>query len=148
MGFRATTFTPDKAYTEAKKWAVQLKHFGTSRSAQWAGGADAEMVRSVLRDLRSFKERFTQLAAVPGIVAWAKAQEDDPAYDVVSEFNAMLAAIDASIVQIVGQVPEDASCYMQMYTLNADGSETPRTFPGGALGGIRGTFDAIAATVD
>jgi hypothetical protein len=148
MAFRANNRLPALHYDRAKKLAVQLKLLTTNRSAEFASGATSAQVLSLLDNLRGLKAGLDEAKSIPGIALYAQAQEDDPAYDVATEFTAMLAAVDAVITEIVNTLPTSAAGFLELYTLNPDGSLTPRTFSGAVLSNLRALLDAVTASVD
>lgn len=147
MAFRASNALPAERYDRGKLLAVQLKSAVQRRSSDFQSGAGADEIIGLADQLREYRERFNQIRQTPGIAAYAQAQENDGTYDVAAEFNAMIAAIDAAIAEILSTFPSDAQDYLLAYKFNADGSTSPRQFTGGALGGVRTALDAIAASI-
>lgn len=96
--------------------------------------AQAVRHRDQTRDIKTtvdelltlLKEADSRLSVVPVAVAdYAKAQENDPAYDLVGEVAALRSAVSASIAWIVANVPVDPlTGTVNERLLNADGTTT------------------------
>ena len=147
MAFRATNILPQKGYDQAKKIATQLKNFSTKRSADLVGGGSSDTVLGTVDTMRLFNEQLNAVASIPGIGDYAKAQEDDPTYDVAAEFIALLALIDAVITEVVSTFPVDGSGFLLAYTISPDGTQIPRTFNVAAVADLRTALDAVVAGV-
>ena len=147
MAFRATNILPQKGYDQAKKIATQLKNFSTKRSADLVGGGSSDTVLGTVDTMRLFNEQLNAEASIPGIGDYAKAQEDDPTYDVAAEFIALLALIDAVITEVVSTFPVDGSGFLLAYTISPDGTQIPRTFNVAAVADLRTALDAVVAGV-
>ena len=98
------------------------------------------------QNLKTFRDKLAEISTTPGIAAYAQEQEDDVTYDVAAEFTAMLAAIDACVNQIVADMPDDGT-YILAYSINPDGSLTPRNFTGAQLATTISTLTAVANSV-
>ncbi len=150
MAFKATNILLSRAYQLAKQNAAGLKTYATAAAARLAAGGTSEDVLNVLIQFVSYQRNLTAIQNTPGIASYAITQEDDPAYDVVAEFTALLALIQAGIDLIVTTFPTQdvgGTEYMLAYTLNADGSQTPRIFTPGNLAALRTNLSSIAAAV-
>jgi hypothetical protein len=97
--------------------------------------------------LADAKTKFQAVAATPGIAAFAQEQISDPAFNVATEFQAMVAGIDSTVAWIAANMPA-ASGYLQVITLNANGTYTWRVFTAAATAGFRTQLDALIATID
>jgi len=106
MAFRATNVVPQRAYLQVKGTATNVKNNCTTFVAQMAAsGANYSLLRDIRVFLANANAQFTTLAATPGLAAYAQQQEDDEAYDVVAEFAAMQAAINAALTWMNTNVP-------------------------------------------
>ena len=144
MAFRATKPT---AYTTAKSTAAQAKQLAQqSRDAMAAGTVSGNVIRQLLDRLLIAKTTFQSVAAVPGIAAYAQAQEGDGAYDVAAEFTAMTDAIDDVGAWILANVPTSGG-YVQMEQWSASGVSV-RQFTTAQTAGLRTQLDALIATID
>lgn len=147
MAFRASNQIPAENYQRSKDLANQLKRQAQTRSATFASGAKSAEILAAADHLNAFKTELIAMSQTPGIVAFAKEQEDDPTYDVVAEFTALLATIDAVIAEIVSTLPADTNDWLLINKINADGSLAPRSFTGAQLSGLRSLMDDIANAV-
>ncbi len=147
MPFKATNILPAEGYDRGKKVAIQTRQLAQNRSAEWQAGANSFQVVAALDNLRTLRAELNSVRSVPGIATYARVQEDDVTYDVVAEFNALVAAIDTAIASISTTLPKDGGGFLLLETIAADGTRTPRTFTPGQLNTIRGNLDAIVAAV-
>ena len=147
MSFRASNVIPAQEYMRAKQLAVQVMRLAENRSIEFSTGASSDQVLAVADNLGSMRDALNTIKAVPGIDVYATAQEDDVAYDVSIEFNALIAAIDATISEIVTTLPKDGNDWLLIRKINPDGSLSPRSFTGAQLSGLRSSLDVIAAAV-
>ena len=148
MALRASNAVPARAYEEIKGVALQLQRQAQSRASSWASGGSASEVLAVLDNAVANKARLQTLAAVPGVAAYAQAQENDPGYDIIAEYNALISAIDGVINEIVTTMPtSNPGGFVEAFTLAADGSVTYRTFTAGQLSGVITALNAVVAAV-
>jgi hypothetical protein len=147
MAFRATNALPAVKYDRAKLVAVQMRNHAQSRSAQFSSGANSAEILAMVGSLDSFKVELEAARNIPGMAAYAQDQEDDPTYDLTAEFNAMMAALDAVIAEVVATLPSDGNGWLLINSINPDGTLTPRNFTAGQLNQIRSLLDALAATI-
>ncbi|KKM76782.1 hypothetical protein LCGC14_1376700 [marine sediment metagenome] len=147
MPFRATNVIPSAEYERAKQAAVQVRRLAQNRSSTFASGATSAEVLAVADNLSSMKATLESIRGVPGIGVYANAQEDDDTYDVAAAFNAMLAAIDSVIAEIVSALPKDQSDWLLINKINEDGSLSARSFTGAALTNLRTTLDVLVASI-
>lgn len=147
MAFKATNIVPVRAYDRAKQTATGLRRFAQSLSTKLASGGDSEQILSVVDSLVSFKNNLNASAGVAGIVPYAKDQEDDQTYDIVTEFTALIALIDLAVTEVVTTIPTDGSGFLLIQTITASGTRVPRTFTAPQLAGIRTRLDNIVAGI-
>lgn len=106
MAFRASNILPSKGYDSAKSNAWHIKErcdYFIATSA--AGNIGYDFLRTARADLVSALNALNSAAAVTGIVDYARAQEDDQAYDVAAEFTALTGVITGSIAWIDANSP-------------------------------------------
>ena len=147
MAFRASNIIPATQYDKAKATVIQIKRLVVDRSATFTSGATASEVFSLIDNLSALAKRLDQVKQTPGIAAYATIQEDDATYDVVAEFNTMIAAVDAVITDVVAVLPKDSNGWLLVNKINPDGSLVPRNFTGAQLANIRALLDAVAAAI-
>lgn len=117
------------------------------RNQAAAGPVSAMQMLDLTTVLADAKVQFQSAAAVSGLAEYAQQQVGNPALDVVAEFNAMMAQIDATILWIRTNLPNDGT-YLLALTLGTDGRYSWRTFAPAATAGLRTQLDALIATID
>ena len=147
MAFKASNVIPATEYNRAKNLAVQLKRQAETRATSFASGATSAEILSAADHLNAFRSQLSVIGSTPGIAVFAQAQENDPTYDVATEFTDLLAAIDAVIAEIVVTLPKDANDWLLIQKINADGSLSPRAFTGAQLSGLIALMNGIANAV-
>lgn len=147
MAFRASNALPDVGLDRAKKLALQLKGYLQQRNLQLQSTAGADVIMAIMSDVRTYRIDFLQIAAIPGIAEHARELENDPTYDVVAEFNAMLAAMSATVTEVVNTFPKDASGYWLEKQVAGDGNVIFRAFPPAATAQLRTRITAVIASI-
>jgi len=117
------------------------------RNASAVGNISTWQILDLTTLLADAKVRFQQAAAVSGLGAYAQAQIGNPALDVAAEFNAMLAQIDATVLWVQTNLPNDGT-YLLAVTLGTDGRYAWRTFSSATTADLRTQLDALIATID
>jgi hypothetical protein len=112
MTFRASNQLPQDGYETAKRLAISIKSYCSSKASQFANDTTADVIISVFQDLTRWREQLHSIRQIPGIVQYARDQEDDPSYNVAAEFNNMLTAIDSVIANVNATYPRDGSGYL------------------------------------
>lgn len=96
--------------------------------------------------LKQDRAAFEAAKSVSGIADYARAQKNSETLDVVTEFTAMLAAIDNVTAWISTNFPKDANGYLLAKTWG-DAGPVDRTFTPTATAGLRTVLDALLATI-
>lgn len=147
MAFRASSIIPLSAYQTAKRAAAQLKVNAQSmRAALAASNASYDFLRDIYRTLERAQAQFTQLAATPGLAGYAKAQENDPAYDVAAEFTAMQGAITSALTWMNSNAPTGVTAKTPANW--GDGSLIANEFTPAQTAGLRTQLDAVIAAIE
>lgn len=129
MAFRARDIIPSAAYVGAKNAAISVADLASNYKQEFTTGTSAENLIQCLRPLISYRAQLNGARSVPGIGAYAQAQQNDPGYDVAAEFNALIAVIDDAISWLITSFPRDGSDYLLIYKMNAaNGRLEARTF--------------------
>lgn len=137
MAFLASNLIPQTAYQQAKQTALNLRTLAVEAITLTAGGSNADWLLGLLTRLLATQTALNQLAATPGIAAYAQEQEGNDQYDVASEFTAMLAALDDTADWLAAAMPKDGSGYLLLWTLDANtGNRIPRAFTGTQLASL------------
>lgn len=101
----------------------------------------------MLSHLAGFSTYAKASALTPGLEDYVKAQYADSAINIVTEYNTMIAAVDAAIAWIAGNVPKSGG-YVQLDQWANNGTITRRTFSTASLAGLRTVLDSVAATIE
>lgn len=142
MAFRASNIIPQTAYSEAKGLALKIKTVVQGWSTKFtSSGGNANEIYAVLEQLRSYKARLDTIKGAPGIAAYAISQESDANYDVVTEFNTLVAALNTAITWLEENIPV-YNGYDLMFQRVA-GALVPRTFTAVSLSVLITRLDAI-----
>lgn len=130
MAFLASNPLLAEAYKNVKNTAFQVKIYCESRSLLFANGGTESEILATVDNLNSMKAIIQNNATAPGLAEYAKIQEDDPLYDVVAEYLAMIAAIDSVLTYITNNIP------------------APRTFTAIQLEALKSNIDAVVLAID
>lgn len=147
MAFRASNQIPAQALEQAKAIAWSVKSLASRLASEWAGGAQRRIVLQEWRNLKGIRTSLAELATAPGLAAYAQAQESDANYNVATEFNALLAAIDAVTNAIEAAFPKTgAFLLVEQFSGSTVASGT---FTGAEMtgSGIVGLLSSLAAQV-
>ena len=143
MAFRASNQIQSDALSEAKRRANDLKAYLLEvKAASAAGPISGNLAIALMERLVSDKARFTAIAAVPGLAAYAQEQESDGAYNVATEFTAMTNAIDSLGAWLIANVNTTG-----WVTFSAGGVAT-KTFSSASTAGLRTAIDSLTATIN
>ncbi len=147
MAFRATNILPERGYEKAKDHAANLRQFAQGKVVQLASGGNSTQILNILDSLIGYRLNLIDIQSIPGIAAYARTQEDDSTYDVVAEFTALIALIEAGINDIVTTFPVDQSNFLLAEIFNIDGTRSPRNFTSSQLSGLVTVLTSIAAGI-
>ena len=108
MAFKVTAFSLQRAFEQLLQIATQEKTYLANWNARLAvniSGLDAvEIVSNIDRALVS----FDQVSQTAGLAQYAKDQFATPAYDIVAEYTAMIAALAAIRTWLRTNIPSTA----------------------------------------
>jgi len=148
MAFPASNQALSDAYRTLKNLANGVRSQAVNLKAQsLAGPVAADKILNYVTLLNQARTQMTVLSATPGLSVYAQAQENNPALNIVTEYNTMVAQIDATITWVVTNFPQDGNGFKLAFTLAADGSIVYRTFDTPTLATFRTTLDALTATI-
>ncbi len=145
MAFRTDGLA--KGYLRGQNEAIRLKSFATqTRNALIAGPVSANAVIQIMSNVKSSIEVFDVVSALPGMASYARDQEDDQSYNVVSEFNTMRSEAVATRDWVITNFPKSAGNFIEKDTLETDGAITVRQFTPAQTTGLQiALADLIAA---
>lgn len=83
---------------------------------------------AVIQHFGSVIDMFNGWAATPGIAQYARDQEANQSYDVIAEYNAMLASFISVRDALIALFPKDGNGFLLYQTLNASGQVQFRNF--------------------
>jgi hypothetical protein len=127
--------------SNAANWKAQAQNANISLAA---GNVDSNFVFRMLDQLNGAITALNAWKAVSGLDAYATSQ----AYigTMSTDCTATVNAAQACINWVVTNFPVSAT-FLQAYTLNADGSRTPRTFTPANTAGLQTNLTAFVATI-
>lgn len=147
MAFRAGNIVASKGYTRAKEVATHVKAYVQRRIGNIQNGAGTDLLLSIYFDLYRAREELDGIRTVPGIAEYAKSQEDDSAYDVGAEFNAMISAIDAATSYIESALPTDGAGWLLERKLS-NGAHIHRQFTAAQLSTLAALLQDIDSSIE
>ena len=149
MAFRASSVILSRAYIEVKNRALSLRNMAIGgQSDMTVGTVNSDYLLSLMGRLRDDYLRLEELRVIPGLVAYAKVQEDDAAYDISSEFAAMQNAAQAAVLWIKNNLPADVDGYLLLHKTTADAALNPRDFGTAATAPLVTLLSALEASVE
>ena len=129
MTFRASNQIPANAYDNAKNEALRVKNYCQLAVSKLQNSVTSSQIIKLVGGLSVFIERLSRIKSIAGITAYAKEQEVDQNYDVVAEFNSLVALIEDSRDWVVDNFPKDANGYLLSEKWdNKSSGVTERTF--------------------
>ena len=140
------TQSPTHAYEALKVQARQVLLLANNCVATFSATTDVDRILGFYYGFIFHRDEMNTLRQIPGVVQHAKDEENDQTYDVVVEYNAMSAAIDAFTTEVATTLPDDASNYILGWKLGAT-EKDPRTFTSGALSTLSTLAQAIADSI-
>lgn len=148
------TFPSSENDDLATAWAsVRSVAGGIKRSAQHlhdrsaAGDINADIVVSFASLLADHNDTLSRYASVPGLSAYAQ-QQTGNAVDIVAEYQALLAEINATRNWILANFPKDGSGYLLYHTFSGTGRIVVRTLTPVQTAGLRTQLLALIARID
>lgn len=148
MAFAATTVVTQQAFTEMRQLCVTSKAYLQNRRALLV---QATVLASVLLELvnhfRTMVLRLNELAATPGLAAYAKDQVDNQAYDIAAEYVVMRDSMIAARDGIAAALPKDGSGFLLYQTMAADGLISIRAFSAAQVASAVVMVDAVIANI-
>lgn len=147
MTVRASNVLPQDGYETIRQRALEVKSFCTNLAATLLSDTTADIILGAYLSLRRLRLEMAQLATIPGIVAYAQAQENDATYAVSTEWNNLFSAIDSVLSNITNTFPKDVNGYLLERTILGDGTFSYRTFTAAQLATLRTLISNVAALI-
>lgn len=146
--FKATVLSTEQAFGRIRAQAAATKQYlTTQKAAMQQPLCPASTPLAVIQHLGQVAALMAGLAAVPGLADYARAQVNDPLYDIVAEFNAMKAAIDGARDTLIGMFPKDVNGWLLYQSLQPDGTIQVRNFTAAQLAPAVVQIDGVLATI-
>lgn len=117
------------------------------RDQMASGNVAATVIIDLAIRLRSDRVSFATAVNTPGIEAYARTQKNLPTMDVITEFNAMIGALDGAVNWIIANFPKDANGFLLRETWDTNGP-VDRLFAPASTVGLRTQLDALIARID
>ena len=147
MAFPASTVVPAFGYITAK----QRAHALDLKVQEWIGllaaPVDFDTIWSWYGELYACDQYFAEVAAIDGIREFAIEQETNLDLDIVAEFQAMRAAIQAAGGWIYNAIPRDANGYALVYKTSAAHELLPRSFATAGTAPLIPLLQAVDAAI-
>ena len=150
MAFDASSLLPEKGYARARGLALNLKGVLTTFNAQLAAGnVGYDVILDRLAQIVEAVATWQQVAAIPGIAAYAQAQKADPAYDVAAEFTAMVDAAEDVLAWLSTNVPNGGTpdFFTDGPSLSPTGALVWRQYTPAQTPTFRAVISALTATI-
>ena len=97
----------------------------------------------MLEQMRGFREALISLVSLGApLVAYARAQEDDDTYDLVGDYQTMLASVNTLISEASTQLSA-----VDVISGVSDGVPTYQSFTPAQLSGVIANLQAVDATI-
>jgi len=118
-----------KAYAGAQQESANVHAFATNRRANLiAVNQTGDAIEAIMTRMRDAVILWDGASGLPGMVQWARDQEDDQSYDVVAEFLAMRTAAVAVSQWVKDNFPTGAGGYIEKEFYQANFTIESRNF--------------------
>jgi hypothetical protein len=139
--------TLDVAWATARTLAANIQTLCASLQTQIASNVcSSQSIVNAYTYLYSINTQLATIAAVPGIVAYAQAQVNNPSLDIAGAFTAMQNAVLAVTNWIAANFPV-SNGYLQCLQISG-GNLVWITFNTAQLSGLASLLTALSATID
>ncbi len=141
LGQALGTLNGNAAQTKAQSISIRDKCL--------AGTASATEILTFMTNLADIRTSMDLMAAVPGLSAFAQTQYNNPGLDIVSQYNAMIAAIDAARIWMRDNFPRAATTLEALErTIDANGRTVARVFTAPSVAPLASLLDTVIASID
>lgn len=140
--------TLSDAWLAARNSAATIKQQATSVSSQIAAGSvSAQTIINLCSLFSNINVQLTQCAAVPGLVAYAQQQVNNPTLDVAAAFTAMQNALVACGSWIITNFPKDAGNNLLAVQFGVQGQLQWNLFTQAQLAPLATLLTTLSATI-
>ena len=140
----SNTMLAGEAFAAIRANAVGWKAQAQNANVSLTGTVNADFIFRMLDQLGAVIAALNAWKAVAGLDAFATGQTYTGTMS--SDCTATVNAAQACINWVVTNFPV-ASTFLQAYTLNADGSRTPRSFTSAQTAGLQTALTSFIATI-
>ncbi len=117
----------------------------TAKTAIDAGpSTSADQIMNLMNGIKTSRDIFTQVAALPGLLAYARNEYADATLDMPAELTAVATACDNCLSWIATNFPKDANGWLLKDKI-VNGVIEPRTFTPAALSGFSTQLGSLLA---
>lgn len=149
MAFNATPDVAEPAYERIRSQARATKQYLQSqRAVMVQASVISHVPLAVIQHFAAVIPAMNAWAATPGLAVYAQSQQNDPAYDIVAEFNTMRNAMVAARDNLIAMFPKDGSGFLLYQSLNADGSFAYRNFTAAQVAPAVAQMDSVIAAIN
>jgi hypothetical protein len=120
------------------------------RTASETGNVNAEYILTYATKLIDYKVELQKTVNVTGLAAYAQEQINNPTINIVTEYNAVIQALDSVVAWIINNMPKDQDGYLLItqFAAQNNGRTTSRSFAPAQTAGLRTTLDSLLSTID
>ncbi len=140
----SNTMLAGEAFTAIRTNAASWKAQAQNANLSLAGTVNSDFIYRMMDQLGGAVAALNQWKVVTGLDTYATGQ--GYVGTISSDCTATAAAATTCITWVVNNFPS-ASGFLQAYSLNADGSRTPRTFTTVQTAGLQTNLTAFVATI-
>lgn len=149
MSFNATPDVVADAYEKIRIQARASKQYlQAQRAVMVQATVSSPVPLSVIQHFAVVIPALNTWAAVPGLAAYAQAQQSDPAYNIAAEFTTMRDAMVAARDNLIAMFPKDGNGFLLYQTLNADATFGYRNFTAAQVAPAVAQMDSVIAAIN
>lgn len=148
MPIPASTIAIHNAWQQAASSCLQITNIcrGAITTLQ-SGNVSTDWVFNLLDQLNGSIANLNTMKAVAGIDAYASSQWPTYTGSFSADITTTQNAITTCINWVSSNFPKDAGGFLEGYTLNADGSRTPRQFTPAQTTGLVTQLQSVLAMI-
>jgi hypothetical protein len=139
-----TGFSPSEAFENVRSMAQGAKNGAQGYLSTLQGTVDTNWVFQFLDTTSAFISDMNKWKAVAGLDTYATAQGYSGTLS--TDITSCVTAATACIAWVTTNFPASGG-FIQGFTLNADGTRTPRTFTSAATAGLQTALTSFIATI-
>lgn len=140
----SNTMLAGEAFTAIRTNAATWKAQAQNANLSLAGTVSSDFIYRMLDQLNGAVTALNQWKAIAGLDSYATGQ--GYVGTLSSDCTATANAATTCITWVVNNFPASAG-FIQAYSLNADGTRTPRTFTTAQTSGLQTNLTAFVATI-